>query len=1171
MTKRRFGKATGWSGACVAVVLAMGSISVAVAQETPPSSSPHGRQIEEMGSPSKILSEDQREAAELEAAGTLFPKAAAPSLQAAQPAVSDDFIVFGYIQNEDIVYHLRWQSLTHVGSLFVDFLSDGEFQNLSTWTGRSSYLQAGGAAQAAGVKVVIVVRNDNFNETVLDTVMQSAALRQNLADNVISAVTSDAYCAGVSFDFEFSWGTATRDGITAFLSYLRANLPSQYEISVYTHAIYSSTYWNISGIEPSIDYMLYSTYDWASGNTPHAISDFNNCDNYIADYMTAGLPPEKMVLVWSSYGRQWQGTNAYNVAGSNPVSRGFTDGLYDTTLNPNFGGPHTYNYVSGDEGAWHTWNESGTDYTMTWDSPESLEFKMRNSLSFVGDAGSWAGVRLGGVGFWSLYWFTELSSYDPITLSTVARTRTYPHIYELCEDLFASPGTTRHLFEGYEGLDYRWRDPNESPDTVGDTDNNSARAVVTRPAGTGAPADSTNAMQVTFDFEGATGNRAFFRHEVLHSPLATSVPDVNAVSAVFDRNTKISAYVQTPAAYSGYQLRMAVLDGSGQLEVSDPYTLNASGWRLLEWDLTDAAQINAFTTAEPAFSNGNGTLNSAGGGAKDIGFVGFLIEGDGAVAGTVVFDELAFEHVNPAGKNYTINEFRYNDIAQEFVEIYGPAGAVPTGFQLRLLSRADGTATVINLAGQSIPDDGGGFGYFVVGDPGVTNVDFTTGFSAATDDIANVDPPGLQLYGSSTGCVYDSVVFEAFGGLGDLVRMQTLGVTDEGYPWIGEAANGSTASGKQYTLGRYPDGADTHWNNRDLSAQSASPGVANGNALTSIVTSYDFTSAPAEAFQTYQAFTVASPTGAGLPASPNGGNAHRSVDTSGGGVQSFIGDASLAADGQGYRVTGQIYIPSTAEPVQSIAIGLCGSQGSTFFSSVLGPSQYENGYWLIYESNTGAGLADGRPDHPQTFEFVHASHDNMDQVPVTLLGSATRAATGAAGGAWTTFELSVDPLATAGQQLVAKINNFTVFSGALPAGGPISGAFQVGFRENHTGAPVASEGTWIDGLSVTLLHRPVVINTHPATQSVNRNDPVTFTVVADGTPNLTYQWYKVGTGAISGATSATYNIPSTQDVDAGQYYCRVTNSEGSVDSNSATLTVLPPTRVRDWMLIEVRQ
>jgi hypothetical protein len=99
----------------------------------------------------------------------------------------------------------------------------------------------------------------------------------------------------------------------------------------------------------------------------------------------------------------------------------------------------------------------------------------------------------------------------------------------------------------------------------------------------------------------------------------------------------------------------------------------------------------------------------------------------------------------------------------------------------------------------------------------------------------------------------------------------------------------------------------------------------------------------------------------------------------------------------------------------------------------------------------------------------------MDGTPVTLLGSKTLAEVGVTNGTWTTFRLSINPGA-AGDQLRAEINGVAVYSGAIPTGGPTSGAFQVGFRENHTGLPVSTEGTWIDNVTINMDTVPVELS-----------------------------------------------------------------------------------------------
>ena len=65
----------------------------------------------------------------------------------------------------------------------------------------------------------------------------------------------------------------------------------------------------------------------------------------------------------------------------------------------------------------------------------------------------------------------------------------------------------------------------------------------------------------------------------------------------------------------------------------------------------------------------------------------------------------------------------------------------------------------------------------------------------------------------------------------------------------------------------------------------------------------------------------------------------------------------------------------------------------------------------------------------------------------------------------------------------------------------------------------------------------------------------TFTVTASGTAPLSYQWQKGGT-SISGATAASYTTPATTLTDdTATFQVVVSNSAGSVTSNSAKLTV----------------
>jgi hypothetical protein len=81
------------------------------------------------------------------------------------------------------------------------------------------------------------------------------------------------------------------------------------------------------------------------------------------------------------------------------------------------------------------------------------------------------------------------------------------------------------------------------------------------------------------------------------------------------------------------------------------------------------------------------------------------------------------------------------------------------------------------------------------------------------------------------------------------------------------------------------------------------------------------------------------------------------------------------------------------------------------------------------------------------------------------------------------------------------------------------------------------------------------ITGQPTNQTVTAGQTASFSISANGTGPLSYQWRKNGTN-ITGATSTSYTTPATTTADSGaQFSVRVTNPAGNVISNSATLTV----------------
>ncbi|MBI1425420.1 MAG: hypothetical protein GC149_18440 [Gammaproteobacteria bacterium] len=83
------------------------------------------------------------------------------------------------------------------------------------------------------------------------------------------------------------------------------------------------------------------------------------------------------------------------------------------------------------------------------------------------------------------------------------------------------------------------------------------------------------------------------------------------------------------------------------------------------------------------------------------------------------------------------------------------------------------------------------------------------------------------------------------------------------------------------------------------------------------------------------------------------------------------------------------------------------------------------------------------------------------------------------------------------------------------------------------------------------------ITTDPLDQTVTEGGNLTFTVVADGTAPLSYQWYR-NNQAIPGASAATLDLTNVQVGESGdQFYVEVGNGAGTVTSMTATLTVTP--------------
>lgn len=111
-------------------------------------------------------------------------------------------------------------------------------------------------------------------------------------------------------------------------------------------------------------------------------------------------------------------------------------------------------------------------------------------------------------------------------------------------------------------------------------------------------------------------------------------------------------------------------------------------------------------------------------------------------------------------------------------------------------------------------------------------------------------------------------------------------------------------------------------------------------------------------------------------------------------------------------------------------------------------------------------------------------------------------------------------------------------------------------------------GTLLTSSSATLTvvgggGTPPTIIQQPAAQNTSPSGVVSFSVVASGTPTLSYQWYRLPAGSdvgilLTNATMSSYTVPvsaTSIENDQDAYYVIVTNPYGEAASQQALLTV----------------
>ena len=146
---------------------------------------------------------------------------------------------------------------------------------------------------------------------------------------------------------------------------------------------------------------------------------------------------------------------------------------------------------------------------------------------------------------------------------------------------------------------------------------------------------------------------------------------------------------------------------------------------------------------------------------------------------------------------------------------------------------------------------------------------------------------------------------------------------------------------------------------------------------------------------------------------------------------------------------------------------------------------------------------------------------------------------------------------SAHSNLVQLLSNGTVDPAFAPGGGPNNSIQQMAVQPDGK-VLISGFFTQFGGVARPFLARihgngssPILLDP-PHPQTAWEGDPVTLTVRAGGDPDPTITWYR---GSAVVGTGSTLKFSSLQSSDAGDYFVRLVNSRGAVESAPATLTV----------------
>ena len=161
--------------------------------------------------------------------------------------------------------------------------------------------------------------------------------------------------------------------------------------------------------------------------------------------------------------------------------------------------------------------------------------------------------------------------------------------------------------------------------------------------------------------------------------------------------------------------------------------------------------------------------------------------------------------------------------------------------------------------------------------------------------------------------------------------------------------------------------------------------------------------------------------------------------------------------------------------------------------------------------------------------------------------------------------LSFNAISSNPEAVTATVNGSTLI--LTPVGG---GVVSVNVIATDTNGASASAALTVSVAGTNSARAPAITSQPPAVLrlAAGTTPTVALAVAATGTPAPTYQWRRNG-APLTGETTASLVLPRATEAQAGAYTCVVTNTNGSVTSESATVSFIAATAAETGRLINL--